>query len=45
LDIIKEICELKPKVSVFYDNSFKDDVVKLNAIEQLEKQEIQVRVI
>jgi len=39
LDVIKKICEIKPKVTVFYDNSFEDDVVKLNAIKLLEKQD------
>ena len=45
LEIIKEIINLKPKVVVFYDNSFADDIVKVNAREQLEKLDIQVRVI
>ena len=45
LEVVKEIQALNPKVVVFYDDSFKDDVVKVNAVEQLEKQEIQVRVI
>jgi hypothetical protein len=36
---------LNPKVAVFYDDSFADDRVKINAIQNLEKNEIQIRVI
>lgn len=45
LETVKEIATLNPKVTVFYDDSFADDRVKINAIQNLEKSEIQVRVI
>lgn len=45
LETVKEIANLNPKVTVFYDDSFADDRVKINAIQNLEKSEIQVRVI
>jgi adenine-specific DNA-methyltransferase len=45
LELIKDIANLEPKVVVFYDDGFADDVVKVNAVQQLEKQDIQVRVI
>ncbi len=45
LETVKEIATLNPKVAVFYDDSFADDRVKINAIQNLEKNEIQVRVI
>lgn len=50
LDVIKEIAHRQPKVVVLYDESFKDDMTKLNALEQLSKttadgEGIQVRVI
>jgi len=50
MDVIKEIANRQPKVVVLYDESFKDDMTKLNALEQLTKSwkdedKIQVRVI
>ncbi len=45
IETVKEISNLSPNIVVFYDNSFKDDVVKVNAIQNLEKWEVQVRVI
>lgn len=45
LELIKDIAKLEPKVVVFYDDGFADDIVKVNAVQQLEKQNIQVRVI
>ncbi len=45
LETVKEIATLNPKVAVFYDDSFADDRVKINAIQNLEKNEIQIRVI
>lgn len=45
LETVKEIANLNPKVAVFYDDSFADDRVKINAIQNLEKSEIQIRVI
>jgi adenine-specific DNA-methyltransferase len=37
LETIEEIAQLNPERVVFYDNGFKDDVVKLNAGETLKK--------
>jgi len=37
MDVIKEIANRQPKVVVLYDESFKDDMTKLNALEQLTK--------
>lgn len=37
LETIEEIAKLNPERVVFYDNGFKDDVVKLNAGETLKK--------
>jgi adenine-specific DNA-methyltransferase len=37
LETIEEIAKLNPERVVFYDNGFKNDVVKLNAGETLKK--------